>query len=120
MRTRRLDNNHDWVFGHGRGDYLEGSEAIAQSVTTRLLSLHNDWFLNREHGVKWFDYLKKNPHLIRMEAELKNTVLNTEGVTLITDFTISLDPDTRKMAVQVSYTDVYGENREVTTRAPGD
>ncbi|MCC8379886.1 hypothetical protein [Xenorhabdus sp. PB30.3] len=80
MRMRRLDDNHDWTFGNGRSDYATKSEAIAQSVKTRLLSLFNDWFLNPEHGVPWFDYLRKNPNMMAMEAELKETVLNTFGV----------------------------------------
>mgnify|MGYP000459845906 CR=1 FL=1 len=118
MRTRRLDSNHDWMFGSGRGDYATESLAIAQSVETRLLSLYGDWFLNREHGLKWFDWLQKNPDLMQMESALKKTVLNTEGVTEITAFSISLDPDSRRMTVQVNYNDIYGENNEVITRAP--
>ncbi|EPM4783636.1 hypothetical protein [Providencia stuartii] len=42
MKVRRLDDNHDWCFGRGRADYNIRSEAIAQSVLTRLLSLKQD------------------------------------------------------------------------------
>lgn len=118
MRIRRLDNNHDWMFGSGRGDYVTQSLAVAQSVETRLLSLHGDWFLNREHGLKWPDWLQKNPDLTQMESALKNTVLNTRGVAEITTFAVSLDPDSRRMTVQIGYNDVYGKNNEVTAHAP--
>lgn len=120
MRMRRLDENHDWTFGSGRSDYATESEAISQSVKTRLLSLHSDWFLNRDHGVKWFDYLKKNPNLVNIESELKKTVLNTDGVTEITGFSIALDPDTRKITVSVDYIDIYGNSMGVSTDAPNN
>ena len=51
MIVRQLDDNHDWTFGHGLGNYLDSSEAIAQCVKTKLLALKRDWFLNREDGI---------------------------------------------------------------------
>ncbi|MDC9598929.1 hypothetical protein [Xenorhabdus anantnagensis] len=117
MRVRRLDNNHDWTFGNGRSDYAIKSEAIAQSVQTRLLSLFNDWFLNPDHGVRWFDYLRKNPNLMTMESELKTTVLNADGVTEITRFDIQLN-ENRKTTVIIEYIDIYGNKNEVSTDAP--
>ncbi|MBD2796048.1 hypothetical protein ID856_05775 [Xenorhabdus sp. 18] len=118
MRVRRLDDNHDWTFGSGRSDYAIKSEAIAQSVQTRLLSLYNDWFLDPEHGVKWFDYLQKNPNLMVMESELKSTVLNTLGVQEITYFDIKIDTDSRKSLIEVAYIDIYGNKNEVNINAP--
>lgn len=120
MKVRRLDNNHDWTFGSGRADYATKSEAISQSVLTRLLSLRNDWFLNTEHGVRWFDYLRKNPNLIAMETEIKGTVLNTDGVEQITNFDIQLNPDTRRFTISVTYIDIYGKESEVNTDAPNN
>ncbi|CAQ85184.1 MULTISPECIES: hypothetical protein [Photorhabdus] len=120
MRVRRLDNNHDWTFGNGRSDYATKSEAIAQCVQTRLLSLRNDWFLDSDHGVRWFDYLKKNPNILAMESELKTTVLKTEGVTEITAFDIIIDIDSRGSLVTVTYIDIYGNKKEVNTDAPSN
>ncbi|MDC9606874.1 hypothetical protein [Xenorhabdus griffiniae] len=118
MRVRRLDNHHDWTFGNGRNDYATTSEAIAQSVKTRLLSLHNDWFLNPDHGIRWFDYLRKNPNLMAMESELKGAVLNTDGVTEITYFDIKISADNRQSQIGVTYIDIYGQKNEVNTYAP--
>jgi hypothetical protein len=118
MRVRRLDGNHDWTFGNSRNDYATKSEAIAQSVKTRLLSLRNDWFLNTDHGIRWFDYLRKNPNLMAMESELKSAVLNTEGVTEITYFDIKIGADNRQSLVEITYIDIYGYKNEVSTYAP--
>lgn len=120
MKVRQLDNNHDWCFGRGRTDYCDQSAAISQSVLTRLLSLNKDWFLNHDHGIKWFDYLRKNPNLTAMESEIKNSVLNTQGVEQITEFDIQLDPDTRLITISVTYIDIYGNKTEVMTDAPNN
>ncbi|OWO79302.1 hypothetical protein B5C26_21230 [Photorhabdus luminescens] len=120
MRVRRLDNNHDWTFGNSRSDYATKSEAIAQSVQTRLLSLRNDWFLNPDHGVGWFNYLRKNPNLMTMESELKSTVLNTSGVHEITHFDIKINVDSRKSTIEVTYIDIYGNKKEVNTDVPNN
>lgn len=120
MRVRRLDGDHDWTFGGGISDYATESEAIAQSIRTQLLSLYGDWFLNREHGVHWQNYLKKNPNIREMETEIKKVVLNTTGVEKLTDFSIYLDPDTRKITVTINYVDIYGKESEVSTNAPSN
>lgn len=115
MRVRRLDKNGDWTFGSGRSNYATGSEAIYQCVLTALLSFRGDWFLDLEHGIPWFNYLRKNPDLMAMESSVKNTVLGVAGVERITDFDINLNPETRVATVSVGYVDTFGlENRVVS------
>jgi hypothetical protein len=118
MRVRRLDAGGDWSFGSGRNSYANGSEAIAQCVKTRLLSLHNDWFLNRDDGIKWFNYLRKNPDLRAMEVELKSTVLKTFGVDTLLSFDIKIPEGMRTAVITVVYLDIYGSTKGVTTNAP--
>lgn len=118
MKVRRLDANHDWTFGGGLRNYARDSEAIAQNVRTALLSLYSDWFMDLEHGVRWFRYLTKNPDLQAMETELKNTVLNVDGVSQLTGFEIDLDPDTRQGTVSVTYTDIFNKANGVNVGSP--
>lgn len=118
MRVRRLDENHDWTFGKGRNNYAQESEAIRQCVMTRLLSLYGDWFQNPDAGVRWFDYLAKNPSLRSLEVELKGVVLNTEGVAELVEFALSLNSDTRKLTVSLDYIDIYDSTQGVTVDAP--
>ena len=110
MQVRELDKNHDWTLGH-----LNASEAIAQNVKTAVLSLRNDWFLDLEYGVKCFDYLAKNPNLQAMESDIKNMVLNVEGVASLNKFSINLNGRVAK--IEISYTDIYGQNSEVSVNA---
>lgn len=109
MIVRQLDNNHDWMFGHGFGNYLSNSEAIAQCVKTKLLALKNDWFLNRENGIAWFDYLTKNPNTKQLEIDVKAEIFKVSGVVSIDSFDILLDSDTREFLIQISYTDKFNK-----------
>ena len=113
MRVRGLDQQHDWTFGAGRSNYLGRSEAIAQCVKTALLSLYGNWFLDLTHGVRWPLYLRKNPDLRAMEQELKRVILSVDGVIKIIEFDVSLDPNTRKCVVSVTYLDQFNEQESV-------
>ena len=118
MKVRRLDKNHDWTFGAGLVNYALDSEAISQRVKTALLSLFADWFMDMEHGIKWFNHLLKNPDLQTMETELKTSILHVNGIVRLTNFGISMDVDTRNCTVTVSYIDMFDEENEVSIHAP--
>lgn len=120
MIVRGLDNNGDWTFGRGLTNYLTESNAIAQCVRTKLLSLKNDWFLNRDDGIAWFDYLEKNPDIQQLERDIKNIVSNIDGVEMITDFDLLLDNDTRVMQIQIGYDDKYKNSNEVNVNVTSD
>ena len=119
MKVRRLDEKHDWTFGNGLRSYARDSKSVAQNVKTALLSLYSDWFLDSEHGVRWFNYLRKNPDISAMEGELKSAILNVDGVVKLMEFEISLDVNTRLCTVFVAYLDIFGEENEVSADAPG-
>lgn len=107
MRVRRLDDAHDWTFGQGYSNYANQSEAIAQSVQTRLWSFENDWFLDLEHGLPWLEKMERHANSLELEMALKKQVLETEGVIKITDYHAFLDPDTRRLEINISYEDRY-------------
>lgn len=120
MIVRELDKNHDWTFGRGKSNYLSKSEAIAQSVKTKLLSLKGDWFLNRKDGIPWFDYLDKNPNTQSLEMECKRRILSVKGVEEITFFDIQLNSETRQLLIQVEYNDKYNQDRGVSLNVTDD
>ena len=91
-----------------------GSEAIYKSVKMILLSVKNDWFLDLEHGIDWFDYWRKNPNMLKMEMDIKSHILSVDGVVKIDKYEVSLDENTRKCIVEIDYTDIHGEQRNVT------
>ena len=114
MRVRRLDNNHDWTFGQGRANYADTSDSVAQRVKTRLLSFKNDWVHDIEHGLPWFESFERPADLVAVERMIKRQVLSTHGVSSIEAFELSLDPETRKLTVIATITDVYSGASELT------
>lgn len=113
MIVRGLDSDHDWTFGNGRANYLTESEAIKQCIKTKLLSLQNNWFLNFEDGIAWFDYLEKNPNTTQLERDIKAAINSVDGVTSIISFDILLDSITRTFLIQLEYSDKYNNTNEV-------
>ena len=120
MIVRRLDKNHDWSFGSSLASYAKESEAIAQCVKTALLSFEQDWFLDEEHGIAWFNYFVKNPNVSAMEAEVKRAVLEVEGVPTLNELSLQLDTISRELIITVRYTDIYNIQNTVVSNAPNN
>lgn len=80
MRIRALDNNLDWTFGHGKNDYKVGVEAIKQNVVTRIKSFKNDWFLDNQACIDWWNLLGSFNSSSEIKNQVYNTVAKTDGV----------------------------------------
>ena len=61
MLHRRLDEDWDYVFGHGKADYLTGREAVGQAVKTRLLLLYGEWWEDLQDGLPLFEKILASP-----------------------------------------------------------
>ena len=110
MKVRAIDSEGDWLLGH-KAD----SAAIAQNVKTQILSLYNDWFLDFENGVRWFNYLSKNPNTDKMRDEIKRQILGVEGVSSLEILNINLNE--RKATIEVQYRDIYDESQRLYINA---
>lgn len=117
MRVRRIDEKGDWTFGAGRANYADRSESVAQRVKTRLLSLEGDWFLDLSHGLPWFQLIERPADLARVERAVKNQILRTDGVSRLTDFSMSVDPDKRGLSINTTIVDIYGVESTISTGA---
>ena len=84
------------------------------SLQTKLLALKRDWFLNREDGIAWFDYLTKNPNTKQLEIDVKAEIFKVDGVVHIDSFDILLDSDTQQFLIQISYTDKFNNHNEAS------
>ena len=114
MIVRGLDNSHDWTFGRGLTNYLNRSDAIAQCVKTKLLALKRDWFLNRDDGIAWFDYLTKKPNTKELEIDVRTEIFKVGGVINIDQFDLLLNPETRQFLIQITYTDKFNNSNEAS------
>jgi len=117
MRVRRIDANGDWTFGSGRASYADRSESVAQRVKTRILSFQSDWFLDLSHGLPWFQLIERPADLARIERAVKSQILRTDGVSKITDFSMSPNVTTRQLSITTTIVDVYGVESTISTGA---
>jgi hypothetical protein len=108
MKYRKLDADGDYVFGTGNDFHKDSPETVAQAVRTRLLLYQGDWFLQPDAGVPWrSDVLGALPEGA-YEDVIRDAILETEGVTAIVDFSVTLDPDTRRLRINATIDTEYG------------
>jgi len=105
MRVSGLDSDGDWIFGSGKASYKTQSEAVLQSIKTRLKSFTDDWFLNIEDGIDWINLLGSKDNEDSINREIEKTILQTDGVVAIINFSTTLTD--RNLSVSVIYIDVY-------------
>lgn len=113
MKVRAIDEGHDWKFGFNQSDHKEFSEAVKQNVLTAILTVRGDWFLALEVGIDWVNYLGRSSNLQLLEADLKSSVLNVDGVLRIDNISIELEREKRKATVNIEYTDIYNNQDAV-------
>jgi len=89
MIFRRLDQNNDWTFGAGSGNYASRDEAIGLNVKTKLLSWLNDCFFDLAEGIDWYNRLGSKNQRELLEADLRRKITQCDGVTGILSFDIT-------------------------------
>lgn len=114
MRVSRLDDDGDWTFGKGRANYLRRSEAIRQSVVTRLRSFTNDWFLDVNHGLPWLEMLGERNTQKRILREIERSVLETEGVRAIDRLRLVSIDSNRAAEIELTFIDIFDTRYDET------
>ena len=113
MKVRELDSKHDWTFGGSMSNFISDSDAIAQCVKTKCLSFFGNWKLDPEHGIRWFDHFERNADYLMCEADIIQNVSEVWGVKSVISVALLLDTATRKLTVDVTYNDIYGNKIQV-------
>lgn len=105
MRVRRIDSNGDWQFGRGLSDYARDDEAIGQNVITRLKSFKNDWFLDVDAEIDWFDLLGRKGTQEEIEREIERVTLATDGVLQLNS--LKLTKQIRNVTISMNITTIF-------------
>ena len=109
MLYRKLDENDDYVFGHGRADFMRDiPQAPAQAVKTRLRLFTPEWFLDVEEGTPYNTRVLGKYTRNQYEQAIKARIVQTEGVLSIDEFSSAIDDDRRAMTVDARITTVFG------------
>lgn len=106
MRVRALDPTGDWTFGKGQNNYLRDTDAIRQSIQTRLMSFLGDCFFDVAAGINWWARLGSKD-ILQTELDIAAVILNTPGVQNLGQLSVVLDPATRKLSTQWEVTTTY-------------
>lgn len=110
MIYRKLDDDGDYTFGGSANSfYRNDPQGVAQSVITRLRLWENEWFLDISEGTPYLGGVMGKYTIDDVDSIIKDRIINTEGVTEITSYQSSFNPDLRKFSVSVTISTAYGE-----------
>ncbi|HGJ5857345.1 hypothetical protein [Arsenophonus nasoniae] len=110
MRYRRETEKGDYSFGQGDNTFLTNTaDAVALAIKTRLSLWQGQWFLDSEEGTPWLQSVLGKPYLDAYGMAIKQRILDTQGVTTLTDFNVSQNPTTRKLTITAKVQTQYGE-----------
>lgn len=109
MRYRTLTATGDYTFGQGGTNFLVNSPAaVGQAVLTRLKLFQMEWFLDQTAGVPYgAQILGANTDSTR-DLAYQTVILETQGVTAITEYASYLNPKTRQFTVAATIDTIYG------------
>lgn len=72
------------------------TQAIGQHARQRLMTYEGEWFLDKDVGVPWLrDIMGRQYDPVLAESVVKTCILETDGVTEITSFSVRFSRETR-------------------------
>lgn len=72
MLYRVLDENGDYSFGNNKQDYIDGVDAVAQAIQTKVLLFYGEWWENIGIGIPMFQSIigQMNPEALKISSSL--------------------------------------------------
>lgn len=100
-----LDSNWDMHLTAGNKiARVVGVDQVSQHIKERLQFFYEEWFLDRDAGLPWYqDIFVKPENLGLVEALIKKEIIETRGVKSLLEFSASFDKQTRGYTV-ISFT----------------
>jgi len=94
---------------------VTGALAVGQHVRQRLMTFQNEWFLDTAAGVPWLtEIMGRTYDAALAEAVVKAEILDTDGITEITTFSIGFNRGVRLLDIrQVEVGTVYDQEVQV-------
>jgi len=112
----RLDTDGDLYLTEDNDlDLVDGTDAIAQDVSTRLQTFLGEWYLDERIGMPYFQQiLGKKPRLALVRSIYNDAILSTPGINTVNDLELDYESGTRTLRVAfradtISGSLVYGK-----------
>jgi len=107
MSTLALNSNNDFYFDNKKLAIITGNntdEEILQRIKMRLRFFKDEWFLNSEHGLPYFQDIlgTKNLDFNIVESILREQILSVQGVKEIVESSIDYDTNKRQFEYSVN------------------
>jgi hypothetical protein len=121
ISVRKLDTNHDPIYGNGQADFLTDRDAVAQLIDTSLLLLQGEWWNDLAAGLPLFQRIigvsgvGNNPQIAALL--IQHTIMNVPYVNAIANVQLSYDPLTRGFTYSCDVYTAFGTIQ--TTFTPG-
>ncbi len=106
MSAFLLTSSGDLDISKGRLQIVSNGTEIAQKIAIRLQFFRGEWSLDTSVGIPYFQNLLgvKNPNLSTVRSLLLEAITSCPGVASVTNFTLSLDNNTRTLSVSFQAT----------------
>lgn len=89
----KLGPTHDIVIEGGDLQLVSDGKEVAQSIKIRILTIQAEWEFDYTIGLPWFNELfAPITSIDQKKSILRNAIIETTGVTGITDFKLAMDP----------------------------
>lgn len=107
MIIRKIDNQGDWTFGKGLGNYAKDEEAIDQNIKSRLLSWTYNCFFAMQDGIDYTALMDKGQE-DNLTLAIRIQILQSYGVVGVDTVTTNYDATLRKLTVTYSVDTIFG------------
>jgi len=109
LATYLLTNTGDLDITGGTFTVVEDANAIKEQLTIRLNEFTNDWFLDLNEGVEYFEEVFGVREITdTVEDQFKLTILDTQGVTGLLSIDFDLQSD-RDLAIEFVASTIFGD-----------
>ena len=104
-------DTHDLDFDGVDLRLTEDTESIAQRLKITLLAYKGEWFLNTQFGTPYHQEILVKSNLDTVPTTLQQVIRSVPGVQELTEFTSTLNKETRKL--DVSFKVVASTSEEI-------
>lgn len=114
MIDLKLTPEHDLLIENGGLILIDGVDQIIQKLKIRLLTFLGEYIKNIDIGVPYFqEIFVKNPNITRIEAIIKQKILEDTRILEILTFSTNYDPNGRTIEINFSIKTSAGDTDNI-------
>ena len=117
MRYRKLTDTGDYSFGNNTWDYIDGVEAVALAIKSKVLLFYGEWWEDISIGIPMFQSIIGQVSIDNVTMALQNLltkrIMEVEQVISVDDMQVETNRERRSVHVTVRCTIQGNEQLEV-------